>query len=94
MKERILETRLKEEEKRNKVSWNKLNQEKINKKDKKYLEELYDFKDEEKINKSYNNNNLNNQDKRMKRNFSSLGLVNNDNHNQLPMINIKRSNDL
>ena len=94
MKERILETRLKEEEKRNKVSWNKLNQEKINKKDKKYLEELYDFKDEEKINKSYNNNNLNNQDKRMKRNFSTLGLVNNDNHNQLPKINIKRSNDL
>ena len=94
MKERILETRLKEEEKRNKVSWNKLNQEKINKKDKKYLEELYDFKDEEKINKSYNNNNLNNQDKRMKRNFSALGLVDNDSHNQLPLINIKRPSDL
>ena len=94
MKERIVETRLKEEEKRNKVSWNKLNQEKINKKDKKYLEELYDFKDEEKINKSYNNNNLNNQDKRMKRNFSALGLVDNDSHNQLPLINIKRPSDL
>ena len=74
MKERILETRLKEEEKRNKVSWNKLNQEKIN--------------------KSYNNNNLNNQDKRMKRNFSALGLVDNDSHNQLPLINIKRPSDL
>ena len=77
MKKKIVETQLKEEEKKNKISWNRLNMK-------------YNLRNEKKnnlINLNFSDDIDGKKNQQIKKNYSAVELISNDKFYKLPIIN-------